>query len=163
MSQYTINELTSIFKVSKQSIYNFINKDKALLKEHSTRIQRKIYYDDTIFSNLVAYYGLEEAPKETDNTVIEAVEQTAEVIQPTPEQINQQEEIDALKAEIEALKLQLKESDEKIKKLIDSEQEAIKQNSQILLLLQEEKQEKMKLLPSPDSEKKPLWKRIFKR
>ena len=163
MTQYTIEELTSIIKVSKQSIYNILNKDKAFLKEHSTRKQRKIYYDKAILDKLIEYYGVTEeaeAPAAPTEETVEAAETPIEAAEPQAAPTDQHEEIKALQSKIEALEKLLEEKNERIAVLEAKEQELIKQNGLTLLLLQEEKQEKLLLLPPTKSEKKTWWQRL---
>lgn len=160
MTQYTIEELTSIIKVSKQSIYNILNKDKAFLKEHSTRKQRKIYYDKAVLDKLIEYYGVTEEAEAPAEEAVEAAETPTEAAEPQAAPTDQQEEIKALQSKIEALEKLLEEKNERIAVLEAQEQELIKQNGLTLLLLQEEKQEKLLLLPPAKSEKKTLWQRL---
>lgn len=69
------------------------------------------------------------------------------------EQINQANsliaQLEEARKQITALEGQQTKKEEQIEELIRQSAEAQKQNSQLLLLLQEEKQEKQKLLPAP--------------
>jgi hypothetical protein len=160
MFQYTIEDLARIIQVSKQSIYNFLSKDKAFIKEHSTRRQRKIYYDQEVLKRLSENYGVALEDQTAGEPVEGAQEPTEEVIE-EPAPVDCQAVIASLEAEIRALREKLHDREETIRKMEAREQELIKQNGLALLLLQEEKQEKMLLLPDPNKkEKKGFWQRI---
>lgn len=167
-NRYTINQISSACKVSKQSLYKFINKNKTFINENSTRNHRIIYYNQAAMDFFLAYYQPdrkaedEKIPvsdidtdtdkKEPDflmNTDIAEVQAKNPPVEaqneeePPEGQLNPlQRKIDALEAEIEALRKRLDASEAEKKELL-------RQNGEVLLLLQMEKQEKQLLLPAP--------------
>ena len=145
---YTIEDLSSRCKVSKQSIYSLIKKNQEFVKNNSSKRGKKIKYNQEVLNLFLDYYGVKEAEEpsadapekapEAENTPQKAEEPSATVSQDEPAE----EKIKALESQIEALKQELAAAREQ-------NSELIRQNGQVLLLLQEEKQEKMKLLPAP--------------
>lgn len=166
-NRYTINQISSACKVSKQSLYKFINKNKTFINENSTRNHRIIYYNQAAMDFFLAYY---QPDRKTDseeinisgiekNTAEEQAEEQAEKTpveapqteQPPEGQLNALErKIATLEAELEALRKQLDASETEKKELL-------RQNGEVLLLLQMEKQEKQLFLPAP---KKTLMNRM---
>jgi septal ring factor EnvC (AmiA/AmiB activator) len=157
--RYTINQISSACKVSKQSLYKFINKNKTFINENSTRNHRIIYYNQAAMDFFLAYYqpdrktDSEEIPVSDieKNTAEKRAEKQAEKApieapqteQPPEGQLNALErKIAALEAEIETLRKQLDASETEKKELL-------RQNGEVLLLLQMEKQEKQLFLPAP--------------
>ena len=141
-NQYTINEISSIVKVSKQSLYNLIKKNQSFVNENSRRIQRKVYYNQSVLDFFVSYYHGEGAPE---------TPKTAEDLSPSVDSTEAlKAEIDALKAEIDTLRKQLATKEEEHKELIH-------QNGALILTISQLQQEKMLLLPAP---KKSIGERI---
>lgn len=145
---YTIEDLSSKCKVSKQSIYSLIKKNQEFVKNNSSKSGKKIKYNQDVLNRFLDYYGMKEAEETSANapeTPIEAEnapQKAEETSANSPQDNNAQDQIKALEGQIEALKQELAATREQNKELI-------RQNGQVLLLLQEEKQEKLKLLPSP--------------
>ena len=177
--KYLITDIQAKTKVSITSLTTFKKKHQEFFNQNSTRIQRKIYYNQAAMDFFLSYYQPdrkaedEKIPvsdidtdtdkKEPDFTIkkicAEGQEKQAEKApieatqtdEPPEGQTNALErKIDALEAEIEALRKQLSESEAEKKELL-------RQNGEVLLLLQMEKQEKQLLLPAP---KKALVERI---
>lgn len=159
--QYTINDLATSCKVSKQSIYNLIKRNKEFVNQNSTRKQRTLYYNQDVLNFLLDYYNLEKAP--SDNLIYEKIggdpqfsgtenslspTSSAEEVERLKAEYNSQ--IAALKAEIERLKADLNAKEEERKELLN-------QHGALILALSQEKQEKMMLLPAP---KKPFGERV---
>ena len=130
---YTIEDLSKHCKVSKQSIYNLIRKDKDFIKANCIRQGKKIKYNQQVLNKFLSYYGIDAADDLPQDSISASPPQQKEL---------PQDDISTLKNEIETLKKEL----ERIKA---ENNELIKQNGQVLLLLQEEKNEKLKLLPAP--------------
>lgn len=162
-SQYTINELTTICKVSKQSLYNLFKKNKEFVNQNSTRNQRTIYYNQAVLNFLLDYYHLDKPAADADNLIYEKIAeeniseegkfpdiQTSSTDETASRIKEYESQIDTLKAEIEALKKDLADKEEERKELI-------KQNGALILALSQEKQEKMLYLPAP---KKPLGEKV---
>lgn len=145
---YTIEDLSSKCKVSKQSIYALIKKNQELVKKNSTRKGKKVKYNQEVLNFFLDYYGINEAedpsPEDPERALeAENAPQEAEDPSPiSPQDKTAEDKIRALESEIEALKKELASAREQ-------NNELIRQNGQVLLLLQEEKQEKIKLLPAP--------------
>ena len=140
--KYTINDIARETKVSTQSLYSLIKKNKEFINKNSTRKQRKIYYNQEALNFFINYYQPEIAQETAQETI---QEEKAEISNKAVE------EIEALKAEIEDLKRQLSEKEAERKELLQ-------QNGALILTIQQQQQEKMLLLPAP---KKTLRERIF--
>lgn len=145
--KYTINEIASKTKVSLQSLYTLIKKNKEFINDHSRRKQRKVFYDQEALNFFMEYYGQESH----DETPLEGSEKAPEAEKSVKKESESQEQIAALKAEIEALKTQLEEKEKERKELLQ-------QNGALILTIQQQQQEKMLLLPGP---KKSFWDRVF--
>ena len=131
---FTIDDLTRQLSKSKQSLYLLFNKNKTFINQNSIRKQRKIFYNQAVLDFLSDYYA-NGAPIEAENKPIEA---------PSCEDGREaaQERIAALEAKIAALEAELKAKEAE-------RAELFKQNSQLLLLLSQEKAEKALYLPAP--------------
>lgn len=162
-NRYTIDQISSICKVSKQSLYKFINKNKTFIGENSTRIHRIVYYNQAAMDFFTSYYQPEATHQSGENQPPQVKPNPAEgQAEKSPvegaqaegqhkSQLNALErKIDALEAEIEALRKRLDASEAEKKELL-------RQNGEVLLLLQMEKQEKQLYLPAP---KKSLSERV---
>ncbi len=145
--KYSINDIASKTKVSKQSLYSLIKKNQEFISKNSRRIQRKIYYNQEAFNFFINYYQ----PGATEETAQEAVETPQAVEEKETVDTSATEQIAALKAEIEELKRKLSETEAERKELLQ-------QNGALILTVQQQQQEKMLLLPAP---KKTIRERIF--
>ena len=142
--QYTIDDLARICKVSKQSIYHLIRKNKDFINENSRKQQRKIKYNQAVLSMLLDYYGKNQ-DEEMQETTIDKVDMNA---------IKEKErKIDELETEIALLKRRIEEIDIERKELI-------KQNGALILTIQQQQQANLLLLPAA-TEKKGFFKRLF--
>jgi len=157
---YTIDDLSSKCKVSKQSIYSLIKKNQEFVKQNSIRKGKKVKYNQEVLNLFLDYYGEDKAEDPSQKDPEEAIEannapQKAEDPSATVSQDKAAEDqIRALESQIEALKQELAAAREQ-------NTELIKQNGAVLLLLQEEKQEKMKLLPAPKKSIKERFSHFF--
>lgn len=138
---YTIDDVATICKVTKQSIYNLIKGNKDFIGENSRKYQRRIMYNQSALQYFTEYYQVE-APE------IDRIEEP--IKQKTKDTDTLHEEIKNLKAELDTLKHQLEDTEAERKMLLH-------QNGALILTLQQEKQEKMLLLPAP---KKTMGERI---
>lgn len=145
--KYSINDIASKTKVSKQSLYNLIKKNQEFINKNSRRIQRKIYYNQEALNFFINYYQ----PGSTEETAQEAVETPQAVEEKETVDTSATEQIAALKAEIEELKKKLSETEAERKELLQ-------QNGALILTVQQQQQEKMLLLPAP---KKTIRERLF--
>ena len=152
---YTINDIRAVVKVSQQSLYNLIKKHKSFFHDNSTRRQRKVYYSQAAMDFFISYYQPEETPQEGKMVKLaEIIETDATQAEKTLLERSYREEaqearIDALQAEIKALQGKL----DALQKQLDAKEaervELLRQNGILCLTLQQEKAEKMLLLPSP--------------
>lgn len=146
---YTINDIRAVVKVSQQSLYNLIKKHQSFFHDNSTRRQRKVYYSQAAMDFFISYYQPEEAPSFNEpHTEVQEIPQETSFNKPHTEG-QEKAPSDALKAEIDALKAEI---DALRKQLNDKEAERVellRQNGILCLTLQQEKAEKMLLLPSP--------------
>lgn len=167
-NQYTADQITGICKVSKASFYELKKKNKDFINKNSTRLHRIVYYNQAVLDFFLAYYQPDEKTEsgkipvsdtDTDTDKKEPVfsmSMTAEASQaenppveapqteepPEGQENPLQRKIDALEAELEALRKQLENTEAEKKELL-------RQNGEVLLLLQMEKQEKQLFLPAP--------------
>lgn len=162
--KYLITDIQEKTNVSITSLTAFKKKHQDFFNNNSTRIRRKIYYNQAAMDFFIDYYCPEQTAKEDNINRLAAVpeEQKAEnasnsalngssADEPHESQLDKlKAEIDALHAEIEALRKQL--NDKETERL-----ELLRQNGALILTLQQEKQEKMLLLPAP---KKTLSERV---
>ena len=159
--QYTVDDLTTAFSISKQSVYNLISKNKEFITQNSIRRQRKVYYNQSVFNFFSEYYN-GPSPVEAENkaSVGHSDIDGGEIENPAGEAINRagetendvleasfagevaQGRIRELEAQILALKTELEAKEAE-------RQELFKQNGLLMLLLQQEKQEKQIYLPAP--------------
>ena len=174
--KYLITDIQEKAKVSITSLIAFKKKHQEFFNNNSTRIQRKLYYNQAAMDFFLSYYqpdlkaenekipvsdidtdtdkkepdfsvNTQRAEERRENPPLEAP-QTDE---PPEGQLNAlQRKIDALEAELASLHKQLDASEEEKKELL-------RQNGEVLLILQMEKAEKKLFLPAP---KKTLMERM---
>ena len=152
---YTINDIRAVAKVSQQSLYNLIKKHQSFFHDNSTRIQRKVYYSQAAMDFFISYYQPELSTEEGKNGVlaedsdINPTEAEKTLLERSYKEEAQEARIDALQAEIKALQGKL----DALQKQLDAKEaervELLRQNGILCLTLQQEKAEKMLLLPSP--------------
>ena len=134
---------------SRQALYNLMRNNPdlaALLENHSTVDGHNRFYDVSIVEWVKDYYFKQQKGPAiaADVPITFSEEQNSNNPNNTSPLM-----VDELQARIKDLEAQLESKDATINELIQQATEAQKQASQLLLLLQEEKQEKMKLLPAP--------------
>ena len=144
---YSINDIKAETKVSLQSLYTLIKKNKEFVNENSTRKQRKVYYNQAVMDFFTSYYLSESAP---------------ETPQKAEEQAEKESSADALKAENDALKAQIDALQKQLEAKEAERLELLRQNGALILTLQQEKQEKMLLLPAPKKSFSDKVKSFFK-
>ena len=150
--QYTVEDLARYCQVSKQSIYNLINKNKDFVNDNSRKQGRKIKYNQAVLNLFLDYYGKEtaaadeaepqEQPIEATETPLEAAAALADEIPAQDNTAAAAEQIAALQAEIADLKQQLADKEAERKELLQ-------QNGALILTIQQQQQERMLLLPAP--------------
>ena len=148
---YTINDIKTATQVSLQSLYTLIKKNQSFIKDNSIRKQRKIYYNQTAMDFFTSYYNAEQLPETPPEAEEHAEKEPSALFRIEALEA----ERDALQAEINALKKQLEAKEaERL--------ELLRQNGALILTLQQEKQEKMLLLPAPKKSFSDKVKSIFK-
>lgn len=152
--QYTINELSTICQVSKQSIYQRFSKNQPFINQNSTRQGRKIFYNQSVLEMLQTYYGtVEEQSASTDSPKTHE-----KPLQAPVEEKSDKETIAALEAKIDALEAQIEELKAKLEATEAERKDLVQQNGCVLLMLAKEKEEKLKLMPP---ERTPIGNRIM--
>lgn len=165
--KYTINEISSNVNISKPSLYALIKKNQAFVSENSIRRQRKIYYNQAVMDFFVSYYHpdqLQEGEKTTSpvNTSEGGGNTENSFLEGSYKEEPHKREVDALKAEIDALKAEIDTLNNKLEQSETERKELIRQNGALILTLQQEKQEKMLLLPAPKKSFSDKVKSLFK-
>ncbi len=172
---YTVNDIITNFHISKTTFYAQVKKNTDFFTANSTKIRTAgeknkpfTRYNQAVFDFFASQYGIEEAvsavpdavlkkilleggggtPTEAPETPPESIFSPADDVKPT------QEDKNALQAKIEALEAKLAEAEAERKELIS-------QNSHLLLLLSQEKQEKQLLLPQPKKSLSTRLKSLF--
>lgn len=160
----SMDELSTRLTISKQSLYKLINNNQelsALIKEHSTKQKRKIFYDDVVFEWLCQHYGIKPG---VSNEVVEGISQEGnEIIPEAPAATSA--------ARIAELEAQVKELEAKLKSVEEERQRLHQENGALLLTVSQmsntisqmsntafqQFQASVKMLPAP---RKSLFERI---
>ena len=149
--KYTINDIKAECQVSLQSLYTLIKKNQSLIKENSTRKQRKVYYNQTAMDFFTSYYRSEDTPETPQSAEKQAKNEPS-----ADYRIEALEhERDALQAEIDTLHKQLEAKEAE-------RAELLRQNGALILTISQLQQEKMLLLPAPKKSFSDKVKSIFK-
>ena len=161
---FSMDDLSTRLTISKQSLYKLINNNQelsTLIKEHSTRQKRKIYYDDVVFEWLCQHYGIK--PGVSNGVAAGAFQDRSEII---PE-----DAAPTSAARIAELEAQVKELEAKLKAADDERQRLHQENGALLLTVSQmsntisqmsntafqQFQASVKMLPAP---RKPILERI---
>ena len=155
---YDVKTLCQRSNISQQTFYRLIKENEEFRELAETNRQKRgnsYRYPETVLQWLLAYYSIpseptEEKPAPKEETPVEASESPSEPSESADREKPLLDKINALEAEIRALKAQLEDKEQERKALFIH-------NSQLLMLLSQEKQEKQALLPAP---KKPMLERI---
>ena len=148
-NRYTINQLATTCKVSTQSIYKLLSKNQPTVKQFSTKQGRKIYYGQEVLDLLLEHYGLHQEEGQTEDTSANAPKTLSNGLAAEVEDNSTQSEIATLKAQIESQKTQIEELTKQLAEKDAERKQLLEQNGQVLLLLSQERQERIKLLPAP--------------
>ena len=170
--KYLITDIQAKAKVSITSLTTFKNKHKDFFNNNSTRIRRKIYYNQAAMDFFLSYYQPEQQTETKENPRIEKpngeegqeskespyikpngeegqenqenprIEANGEEVREESQTSAMKAEIDTLKAEIDALRKQLDAKEEERKELL-------RQNGALILTISQLQQEKLLLLPAP--------------
>lgn len=156
---FTIKDISSRVKKTEQSLYSLIKKNQAFIKQNSHKQGRFIKYNQDAMNWFINYYGAaqdEERHETPPETALNGPQQAAEAkIEDLSIQLLQTK-IEALQTENAALRERLTASEEERKELHS-------QLGMALSALQQEKQEKMLLLPPPRKTIAEKIKEIFQR
>ena len=155
---YDVKTLCYRSIISQQTFYRLIKENEEFRELVETGRQKRgnsYHYPETVLQWLLEYYSIPSEPTEAKDTPqeekpVEASESPSEPSETVDREKPLLDRINALEAEIRALEAKLEDKEQERKALF-------LQNSQLLFLLSQEKQEKQALLPAP---KKPLLERI---
>ena len=157
---FTIDDLASKCQVTKQSIYNLISKDKDFIKQNSSKQGRKIKYNQAVLDKFLAYYDKLEDEEATPEAPQQPTEAPTSVPEANPDETTTkptEATTGPLEAQIAALRQEVEELKKQLAAKEAERMELLKQNGALILTLQQEKQEKLLLLPAP---KKTIGERI---
>lgn len=165
--QYTINDIKAAVKVSLQSLYTLIKKNQAFINDNSIRKQRKIYYNQAAMDFFISYYSpdtdtTKKIPDKTIDTETGGGKAENPLEKPSYREEEQQARIDALQVEIKALHEEIDTLKAQLTAKENERVELLRQNGALILTLQQEKQEKMLLLPAPKKSFSDKVKSLFK-
>lgn len=152
--KYLISDIQAKTKVSITSLTTFKNKHKDFFNKNTTRIRRKIYYNQAAMDFFLSYYAPDtDTEKKIPDKIIDTDVAEEQAENPHKNQSYREEEekarINALQAEIKALQSELDALRKQLDAKEEERKELLRQNGALLLMLQQEKQEKMLLLPAP--------------
>ena len=144
MSNYDVQMLAKMAGVSKQSVYSLINRNQALVKHNSTKINRKVYYNQIVADYVLSYYGKVDAAS-IDETILE------EDKAPSENQVHESavEVIEALRSQIAMLEAEVNDLRAQLERESAHCSELIRQNSIAWVTINKEKEEKALMLPAP--------------
>ena len=161
---FTIEDLAKKCQVTKQSIYNLISKNKEFIKNNSIKQGRKIKYNQAVLDWFLGYYDKleqdtveDEAPQQPAEAPTEPLEPTLDETTPKPAEAP----TGAVEAEIAALRQEVEELKQQLAAKEAERLELLKQNGALILTLQQEKQEKLLLLPAPKKSLGERFKALF--
>lgn len=140
---HDISFLCRVANITQQTFYRLVRTDsdfRTIVENGRTKLGNSYKYDDTVLEWLTNRYSIDITSANGSETAQNASADT--------ESINAlMAENEALRAEIEALRATLAEKESSH---AAERKELESQTAQVLLLLQQEKQEKLALLPAPD-------------
>lgn len=150
---YDIEDLSRLSNVSKKTVYEFRKKNEDFFRENSTKVKTdstktkpKIMYNQMVLDLLLGQYG----QGNNDTIITAAVGGTKTKLPSEPQKLKEAPpETKEDKSTISELETKIKALEAKIEALEEERREMVNQNGNLLLLLSQEKQEKMLLLPAP--------------
>ena len=143
---HSIKEIGEIINRKPAMIYNYIKEDKAFFYSHRKAKDKGGYiYDDEALNRLIKRVSVENevGQGKNENQEKESPDTNAPTI------VELESKIEALNKQIETLNTQYENAQNEIARLQLENQELIKQNGVVLLMLKQEQDEKIKLLESP--------------
>lgn len=148
---FTIKDISSRVKKTEQSLYALIKKNQVFIKQNSKKEGRFTKYNQAVMDWFIDYYGA----AQDDGSQQESSQQetTAETAQEGRQEASSKQMEDSscqlLQAKIEALETENAALRERLAASEEERKELRQQVGMALAALQQEKQEKMLLLPSP--------------
>ena len=146
--QFTIEDISNICQKTKQSIYNLIKQNQVFIKDNSKRYGKRIRYNQEALNFFLDHYGMQTPGVNHETLLDPLIDHNNGTISPASNEgvfnpmLADKAKIEALQAEIDRLNKLLEEKEAERKELLN-------QNGALILTLQQEKQEKMLLLPAP--------------
>ena len=158
--KYLITDIQEKTNVSITSLTAFKKKHQDFFNNNSTRIRRKIYYNQAAMDYFVSYYS-PDTDKKIPDKIIDTDTAEAQAENPPSEASYtdkpHESQLDELKAEIGALQTEIGALRKQLEIKEAERLELLRQNGALILTLQQAQQEKMLLLPAP---KKTLSERV---
>lgn len=143
---YDIKTLCQRSNISQQTFYRLLKENEEFRDLVETNRQKRgnsYHYSDAVLDWLLSYYLVSaDSTADKGGTSSKASERHSKPSEAVDKEKPLLDKINALESEIEALKTKLEEKEQERKALF-------LQNSQLLYLLAQEKQEKQALLPAP--------------
>lgn len=154
--KYLITDIQAKTNVSITSLTSFKKKHQDFFNNNSTRIRRKIYYNQAAMDFFIDYYRPEQTAKEDNINRLAAVPEEQKAENASNSALNgssadepHESQLDKLKAEIGALQTEIGALRKQLEAKEAERLELLRQNGALILTLQQEKQEKQLFLPSP--------------
>lgn len=165
--KYLITDIQAKTKVSITSLTAFKKKHQEFFNQNSTRIQRKIYYNQAAMDFFLAYYqpdreaesekiSVPDMDTDTDKKDPDSVKEMPAEVQAEKSPVEAQKADEPPEAQLTALQRKidaLEAEREVLRKRLDATEaerlELLRQNGALILTLQQAQQEKMLLLPAP--------------
>lgn len=163
--KYLITDIQAKTNVSITSLTAFKKKHQDFFNNNSTRKHRKIYYNQAAMDFFISYYS-PDTDKEIPDKIIDTETGGGQAENPLSETSYtdkpHESQLDELKAETEALQTEIGALRKQLEAKEAERLELLRQNGALILTLQQEKQEKMLLLPAPKKPFSEKVKSIFK-
>lgn len=146
--QYTIEDISNICQKTKQSIYNLIKQNQGFIKNNSKRYGKRIRYNQEALNFFLDHYGMQ-TPGITQDTLLDPLNDHNNGTTSTTSGEGKGNPLPAEQAKIEALQAEIDRLNQLLEDKEAERKELLNQNGALILTLQQEKQEKMLLLPAP--------------
>ena len=145
---YTLAEIAARVNKTQQSLYKFINKNKAFINSNCVSKGRNKFYNQAVMDRFLEYYGIPTQEQTNSNA-----QNDQDIPQDAPKQSESSSSVemsiqDAL-ARIAVLEAENRDLRERLTKSEEERKEADMRVGMALSALHMEKEEKMRLLPPP--------------
>lgn len=154
----TIEDIATDLQITSQAIYKKRQQDPVLsnlMETDRKKAKRTFYYGETVYKHLRDYYkpdytGNDPAPSFSGEQN-EGTSRNEPPVSPAPEETPEaaESETASLRAAVSTLQQQIQRLEREAAEAKAEKQELLRQNGQLLLLLQQEKDEKRLYLPAP--------------